>query len=155
MNRSGQATSERLLPSSGRQIHYASSCLATRITVARDTPCSRESSLIEAPALCPASTSARCSAVVAAGGPNVLPCCFARGSPACVRSTRRSRSSSVTAASIVFPAGEARSRAQLQYDDLNAARRQEHASGSLGKRIGILVGTMILASMGNQATFPK
>ena len=79
--------------------------------VARDTPCSREISLIEAPALCLAKISARCSAVVVAGRPSVLPCCFARCNSACVRSSNRSRSSSATAASIVLPAGEVRSSA--------------------------------------------
>lgn len=85
-----------------------------RITVARDTPRSRDSSLIEAPDLCLARISARCSAVVVAGRPSVLPCCFARCNPTCVRSTKRSRSSSATAASVVniiLLAGEVRSSA--------------------------------------------
>jgi hypothetical protein len=46
--------------------------VAIRMIVARDTPCNRESSLIEAPALCLARISARCSAIVVVGPPQPL-----------------------------------------------------------------------------------
>lgn len=65
------------------------------------TPSARASPLTVAPAPCAALIAWRCSSLVLAGRPSVLPCAFARSRPHYVRSTNRSRSISATAASIV------------------------------------------------------
>ena len=78
----------------------------------RDRPYCLDSSLMLMPAICLARISLRWAGVVLFSRPSVLRCCFALSSPAWVRSTRRSRSISPTAVSmvsIIFPAGEVKS----------------------------------------------
>ena len=72
----------------------------------------RESELIDWPVFLISMIFTRCCSVVLCGRPNVLPWLFALASPACVRSTNKSRSIAATAdnmVSISFPAGEVRS----------------------------------------------